>query len=92
VEFLRDFTQTAYRGFAEKFKYDINFIGVENRQTVTLNELKLSFAPTMRSIENLAIKISDGAHAYCYSGDGQFTEETIALYRGCDLVIQETYL
>jgi len=92
VEFFKNFTETAYRGFSEKFKYEINFIGVESGQTVEFNDLKLSFAPTVHSIENLAIKVDDGKNSYCYSGDGQFIEETVALYKNCDLVIQETYL
>ena len=70
----------------------MNFIGVESGQTVEFNDLILSFAPTVHSIENLAIKVSNGKNSYCYSGDGQFIEETVALYKNCDLVIQETYL
>lgn len=92
VGFFKDFTEIAYSGFSAKFKYDINFIGVEAGQTIKLNDSDLSFAPTVHSIENLAIKISDGKNSYCYSGDGQFIEDTIKLYKDCDLVIQETYL
>ena len=92
VEFFKGFTETAYRGFTAKFTYEMNFIGVEAGQTIEFNDLTLSFAPTIHSIENLAIKISDGKNSYCYSGDGQFTEETVGLYKDCDLVIQETFL
>lgn len=91
-EFFKGFTETAYRGFPAKFKYEMNFIGAESGRTIEFNDLKLSFAPTIHSIENLAIKISDGKNSYCYSGDGQFIEETVGLYKDCDLVIQETYL
>ncbi len=92
LNFFKDFTELAYRGFSKEFKYEINFIGAENGQTIIFNDLKLSFAPTIHSIENLAIKINDGKNSYCYSGDGQFIEETIKLYKDCDLVIQETFL
>ena len=44
------------------------------------------------SIENLAIKVRDKKTAICYSGDGNFIEETENLYKDSDLVIQETYL
>ena len=91
-DFIKNFTDIAYRGFSEKFKYDINFIGVESGQIISFNDLKLSFAPTVHSIENLAISISDGKNKICYSGDGQFIEETEKLYKDSDLVIQETYL
>ena len=40
VEFFKNFTETAYRGFSEKFKYEINFIGVESGQTVEFNAFK----------------------------------------------------
>ena len=67
-------------------------MGVQSQQTVKFNGSELSFASMVHSISVLAIKISDGVHAYCYSGDGQFTDEAVALYKNCDLVIQETYL
>ncbi len=92
VEFFKNFTDLAYRGFTEKFKYKMNFVGVESGQAIALKDLELSFAPTVHSIENLAIKIRDGKNSYCYSGDGQFIEETITLYKNSDLVVQETYL
>ncbi len=92
VEFFKSFTQVAYRGFPAKFKYKINFTGVQSGQTIDLDNLKLSFVSTVHSIDNLAIKITDDKNSYCYSGDGQFTKDTIKLYKDCKLVIQETYL
>ncbi|MEK7664231.1 MAG: ribonuclease Z [Patescibacteria group bacterium] len=92
IDFFKDFSELAYKGFPAKFKYEINFTGVKSGHVIKLNDLELSFAPTIHSIENLAIKISDGINSYCYSGDGQFTEETERLYKNSDLVIQETYL
>ncbi len=92
VEFFKSFTELAYRGFSTKFKYEIHFIGVEGGQNIKFNDLELSFAPTVHSIENLAIGIIDGINKVCYSGDGQFIEDTEKLYKNADLVIQETYL
>lgn len=92
LEFFKGFTELAYKGFTSKFKYEMNFIGVESGQIIDVNDLKLSFAPTVHSIENLAVKVTDGKNSYCYSGDGQFIEETKRLYKDSDLVIQETYL
>jgi ribonuclease Z len=92
LEFFKGFLETAYMGFSSKFSYDIHFVGVVTGQTIAFNELKLQFAPTIHSISVLAIQVSDGTHTYCYSGDGQFVDETVALYKNCDLVIQETYL
>jgi len=92
ANFFRDFTELAYKDFPQKFKYERNFIGVESGQTIKFNDLELSFAPTIHSIENLAVKVNDNKSSYCYSGDGQFTKETEKLYKDSDLVIQETYL
>jgi ribonuclease Z len=92
VEFFSSFLETAYEGFSKKFKYEINFVGVQAGQTAACNDLEFSFAPTIHSISVLAIKVTNGKYSYCYSGDGQFIDETVALYKNCDLVIQETYL
>ena len=92
MEFFRGFTELAYQGFSEKFKYKIRFVGAEAGKAIEFNGLHLSFAPTIHSIENLAVRIDDGKNSICYSGDGQFVPETEALYKGSDLVIQETYL
>lgn len=82
----------AYKDFSKKFGYKINFTGVEKNKKTNFNDLELSFAPTIHSIENLAIKIKDKNKNFCYSGDGQFTNETESLYKDSDLVIQEAYL
>lgn len=92
LEFFKGFTELAYKGFTAKFKYEMNFIGVKSGQALEFNDLNLSFAPTIHSIENLAVRVSDGKKTMCYSGDGQFIKETEELYKGADLVIQETYL
>lgn len=88
---IEDMIEIAYPGFSEKFEYDISFREVIPEQASKLNELTLSFAPTTHSLSNLAIKVSDGKHSFCYSGDGMFNSETEKLYEGSDLVIQETY-
>lgn len=92
VDFFKSFTELAYRGFTSKFKYQINFIGSEAGKPIELPGLTLDFAPTVHSIENLAVRIKEGKKMMCYSGDGQFIKETEDLYKGADLVIQETYL
>lgn len=92
LDFFKGFTETAYRDFPKKFGYQVDFVGVKSRQKLALGNLILSFAPTIHSIENLAVRVENGSKAYCYSGDGQFTPETEKLYEQSDLVIQETYL
>lgn len=88
---IEDMIEIAYPEFSKKFQYDIDFSEVTPEQPLKLNELTLSFAPTNHSLSNLAVKVSDGQHSFCYSGDGMFNPETERLYEGSDLVIQETY-
>ena len=88
---IEDMVEIAYPDFSKRFEYKIDFSEVTPKQALKLNELTLSFAPTTHSFPNLAIKVSDGQHSFCYSGDGMFNQETEKLYQGSDLVIQETY-
>jgi ribonuclease BN (tRNA processing enzyme) len=90
-EAIQELIEYGYKGLIEKFKFKIDFKEAEAQQTIVLNELRLEFAPTIHAIKNLAIKVSDGKNAVCYSGDGMFNEETERLYRDSDLVIHEAY-
>ncbi|MDO8530422.1 MAG: ribonuclease Z [bacterium] len=92
AQFFEGLTEAAYPGFSAKFGFPMDFLGVQAGESFKMGNLQLSFAPMDHSISVLAIRVVDGKHAYCYSGDGQFTPEAVALYRDCDLVIQETYL
>lgn len=81
----------AYLDFSEKFKFNIEIIEINEKEKTNFNDLKLSFAKTVHSGENLAIKISDGKNIVAYSGDGS----PIAgndFYKNSDLLILETYL
>jgi len=89
---IEDMLKIAYPGFSKKFEFETSYVEVSSGENLRLNELILSFAPTTHSLSNLAIKVSDGEHSFCYSGDGMFNQETERLYKGSDLVIQETYL
>jgi ribonuclease Z len=53
--------------------------------------VEFSFAPTRHSVTNLAVRIEAGGGKFCYSGDGQFTDESCALFNGADLLIHEAY-
>ena len=88
---IEELVDYAYKGIASKFEFKLDFIEAKEGKTINFNEFKLSFAPTIHSADNLAIKISDKTHAICYSGDGQFTEETEKLYNGADLAIHEAF-
>jgi len=77
--------------FTIENKYPIEFIEVEEGQTLKLNELKLEFAKTEHFRENLAIKVTKDSYNVCFGGDGHWTEESEKMYNGCDLLIHEGY-
>lgn len=89
---IEDILEIAYPGFSKRFEFSIDLTEVSSGETLRLNDLTLSFAPTTHSLANLAVKVSDGKKSVCYSGDGMFNETTEKLYKDSDLVIQETYL
>ena len=89
---IKKLMEYGYQGLFHKFEFKINFIEVEERQTIQFDELELSFAPTTHSASNLAIKVSNSKNSLCYSGDGMFNERTEELYKNSDLVIHEAYL
>lgn len=81
----------SYRGLFNKLPFKINFIEIEPRNEVVLNELKLEFAPSKHSVSNFAIKVQCGEKSFCYSGDGRNTEASAQLYIGTELLIHEAY-
>lgn len=74
------------------FATHIHIIEVNPGQTIKFQDLTLTFAPTIHSVQNFAVRISDGKKTLCSSGDGMFTPATEKLYAGCDLLIHEAYL
>ncbi|MBU2544933.1 ribonuclease Z [Patescibacteria group bacterium] len=90
---IKEMMEYAYRAFSSnKFEYKINFIEVNPEDHIKFKDLNLSFALGEHSSEVLAVRIDNNNKSICYSGDGMFTEQTERLYKGSDLVIQETYL
>ena len=89
-DIIRNNMNMGYKGAFDSGKA-LRFIEAKPGKQVKLNELKLSFVATEHIMPNLAIKVSDGRHSVCYSGDGDFNEKAEKLYRKTDLLIHETY-
>jgi ribonuclease BN (tRNA processing enzyme) len=89
---VKELIEFGYRGISDKFEFPVHYREADETQNVIVNELELSFARTEHPAHNHAVKISDGRHSVCYSGDGMFLEKTEHLYRNADLVIHEAYL
>jgi ribonuclease BN (tRNA processing enzyme) len=81
----------AHRGLFVRLPFSVDFVECDPAREIALNELKLSFAATNHSVSNLAIRISWRSKSICYSGDGNFTEESVRMYRGANLLIHEAY-
>ena len=64
---------------------------VQDGEKVQINELDLEFAPSTHSVDNLAVRIRSDLKSVSYSGDGMFTDATMQLYSGTDLLIHEAY-
>jgi|SRR3989338_2118556 len=90
-EEFSDFMEFVYKGFQKKFEYKINLVESKDGEKINFQDLKLSFAKTVHSGENLAVKITDGKNVYAYGGDGSPIPGT-DFYKGLDLLVLETYL
>ncbi len=91
IEKLPAIIDLAYPGIQKDFQYEVEFIQANLDGSVLLNELELTFAPTVHPVLNYAIRVSTGDLALCYSGDGQITKEAKQLYADADWLIQESF-
>lgn len=80
--------------FGEIFKlqqFSINYHAVTPEDALEIEGYSLSFASTNHLRNNLAIRITDGTHTICYSGDGKMTTESEELFGGSDLLIHDAF-
>ncbi len=91
-EKLEKIIDLGYPDTLEKCDFDVDILGVGEGDTVDIGPLELSFAPTLHSVDNLGVRMTDGASTLFYSGDGRPTPPSLALCQGADLVIHEAYL
>ncbi len=75
----------------EKYNFPIELISVEHKQTLQLNELKLSFAESHHIGDTTAIRIDSADKSFCYSADGQASNQALEMYKNSNILIQETY-
>ncbi|HYZ63876.1 MAG TPA: ribonuclease Z [Acetobacteraceae bacterium] len=59
--------------------------------TRSIGPFATRFAPTGHPMPNHAILLACGGHSFAYSGDGQPTPESLALYRDADLLMHECF-
>lgn len=61
-------------------------------ETTEIGPFECRFARTDHSVQNHAILLRYAGKGFAYSGDGNITADSTALFTGADLVFQETYL
>jgi ribonuclease Z len=91
LEYVRQALELGYKGLAARYKFPIEYRAVEAGRTEQFEGLALDFAASRHAAPNLAVRIKAGERAFCYSGDGMFTDETKALFAGADLVAHEAF-
>jgi len=91
LEQLRAAMDSGYPGLAARFQYPIDYRKAVLERPLEWESFRFSFAPTRHSVTNLAVRVEAGPGRFCYSGDGQFTDESRALFAGVDLLVHEAY-
>ncbi|MBN2101951.1 MAG: ribonuclease Z [Candidatus Aenigmarchaeota archaeon] len=90
VEIIKELFDYAYKGLLSRpGMFPVEFLGVEPGKNEQINELEILFEKTGHHIENLAVRISDGKHILCYTGDGKLTNENLC--KNADILINEGY-
>ena len=88
---LRALMESGYPGLAARFQYPIEYREASPAMPQEWSGIRFAFAPTRHSVTNLAVRVETGAGKLCYSGDGQFTDESRVLFAGADLLVHEAY-
>ena len=88
---IPELMEGGYPGLPARFQYAIEYREAAPGQCVRWEGMEFDFAPTRHSVSNLAIRVAADGKKFCYSGDGQFTDESRALFAGAGLLIHEAY-
>ncbi len=90
-EKINQVMELAFPGFADKMTYPLVYTVVEPDYPVVDGSLSWQVAEARHSVRSLAVRMEDDHHSLFFSGDGGATSGTMALARGCDLVIHESF-
>jgi ribonuclease Z len=85
---IRDVIEYGYRALSRRFAYEITYAPANECE---MGGVHFSFAPTLHSVTNFAVRMEADGIAVCYSGDGMFTDESRSLFTGADLLVHEAY-
>jgi len=88
---IRQIVDLGYPGIAKRFQFAIEEVEASPSAEISCHGFRMRFAPTVHSVTNLAVRIDSGGGAFCYSGDGMFTDESRALFSGAELLLHEAF-
>lgn len=88
---VQSMVDMAYPNTLAKAQFDISFLTCEPGQEVRLGDMRLTFAMNDHPIPSQSVRVNVDNKSVFYSGDGRPTTETLALARGSDLIIHESF-
>lgn len=91
AERVEQLTRLAYRSVFDNLGFPLASVVVEPGRPIEWEGWGLSAAESSHSQRNLALRVDGEGVSFCYSGDGDLTDATRALYAGADLVVHETF-
>lgn len=91
LEQISQIMELGYAGLWKRFAFPIETIAASPGNDVSYREFKMTFAPTIHSTANLAVRMETAGRSFCFSGDGMFTNESQSLFAGADLLLHEAF-
>ncbi|MCC9621349.1 ribonuclease Z [Thalassospira sp. MA62] len=87
---LEKLMEIGFTGLGSAWPFEIIWHSI--LETESLGPFECQFARSDHSVQNHAILLRFANKGFAYSGDGNVTADTAALFAGADLIFQETYL
>jgi ribonuclease Z len=91
IEQICQLLDLGYVGLRDGCQFPIDTLETSQGQEVSYREFWMRYAPSRHSVPNLAVRMETGGKAFCYSGDGMFTDDSRALFTAADLLLHEAY-
>ncbi len=91
LEQISQIVELGYAGLRKRFEFPIESIAAAPDKEVNYREFRMTFAPTIHSTTNLAVRMENAGRTFCFSGDGMFTHESQALFANADLLLHEAF-
>ncbi len=91
-EVVNSAMKLAFPSLANKISFEYIFHELGDGEEKEVQGINFKGAYTGHSQPNLGLRLSDGENAIYYSGDGPPKDGTYNLVKGCNLIVQESFL